>query len=347
AAGVGCLLICNDMLSKFFQATRAFNPLLTPLIYEGTVLEKFAKYKVGTSEAGLKQSVERGIAWIRQKYRPAKDAVTGQSMYYSLYGMERTGALAGDLMGSRTWWYDPGTVAVKSTQREDGSWDDDHGSGPNTSWAILFLVKSTAKTLRAIELRRLGAGTLIGGRNLPPDLTNLTIAQGRVVVKPMNGAVEGMLAVLEDPRALNAESALAGLVGRFQAEGPSALRPFKDRFRKLLDDRDPGIRRVACWGLGRTGDMDVAPDLIRALMDPSGDVVDEARVGLQVLSRKLDNLGPPRGASAEQKVAAARRWKEWYDSVRTPDLPPVEDARLNPAVPVAAPASADKAEGQE
>ena len=128
--------------------------------------------------------------------------------------------------------------------------------------------------------------------------------------------------------------------------GRAALKPFKDRFRKLIEDRDPGIRRVACWGLGRSADLDVAPDLIRALMDPSGEVVDEARVGLQVLSRKLDSLGPPRGASAAQKLAAARKWKAWYDSVRTPDLPALDDLRLNPPRAAAAATSASAEGGQ-
>ena len=83
----------------------------------------------------------------------------------------------------------------------------------------------------------------------------------------MNGAVEGMLAVLEDPRAENADSALAGLVARYQADGPAVLRPYKDRFRKLLTDRDPGLRQVAAWALARTGDLDVVPALIDALVD--------------------------------------------------------------------------------
>ncbi len=69
----------------------------------------------------------------------------------------------------------------------------------------------------------------------------------------MNGAIEGMLAVLEDPRAQNADAALSGLVARYQKEGPAALKPHKDRFRKLMSDRDPGVRSVAAWALARTG----------------------------------------------------------------------------------------------
>ncbi|MFO0909623.1 MAG: hypothetical protein U0794_14915 [Isosphaeraceae bacterium] len=43
---------------------------------------------------------------------------------------------------------------------------------------------------------------------------------------------------------------LAGIIQRYRVEGPGVLRPHKDRFRKLLTDRDPGLRKVAAWSLG-------------------------------------------------------------------------------------------------
>ena len=190
----------------------------------------------------------------------------------------------------------------------------------NTVWAILFLTRSTAKTLQRIEIKRLGAGTLLGGRGLPKDLSSMTVAGGRVVSRPMNGAVEGMLAVLEDPRAEDADSALAGLVSSYQSRGPGVLKPHKDRLGKLLNDRDPGLRRVAAWGLARTGDLDVVPALIGAIRDPDEDVVGEARRGLQLLSRKIDGLGPPSPSTPEQRLEASRRWRTWYDSIRPLDL---------------------------
>ncbi len=129
----------------------------------------------------------------------------------------------------------------------------------NTVWAILYLTKSTAKSIKRVVIKKLGAGTLLGGRYLPKDLTSMTVAGGRIMSRPMNGAVEGMLAVLEDPRAQNADTAVSGLIERYQSEGPDVLRPFKDRFRKMLTDRDPGVRQVAAWALARTGDLDVVP----------------------------------------------------------------------------------------
>ena len=186
----------------------------------------------------------------------------------------------------------------------------------NTCWAILFLTKSTAKTLRRIQIQRLGAGTLLGGRGLPKDLTSMTVAGGRVVSRPMNGAIEGMLAVLEDPRAEQADAA-AGRAwsSAIIARGRTRFGPTRPRFRKMLADRDPGVRRVAAWALAHTGDMDVVPALIDALRDPDEDVVgDSARLGLQILSRKIEGLGPPTPSTPEQRTEAAPRWRDWYNA---------------------------------
>jgi hypothetical protein len=137
-----------------------------------------------------------------------------------------------------------------------------------------------------------------------------------------------MIAVFEDPRATNADSALAGLVTAYQKDGPRVLRPFKDRFRKLLTDRDPGIRKVACWALARTGDLDVAPLLIRTLLDADGHVVAEARVGLELLSRKVEGFGPAPNSDAAQKLEAARKWRAWYEANRPPTLDALDDPGL-------------------
>jgi HEAT repeat protein len=151
---------------------------------------------------------------------------------------------------------------------------------------------------------------------LPKDLSAISVAGGHVIARPMDGAVEGMLSVLEDPRVEDAASALAGLISKYRTDGSKALRPFQDRFRKLLTDQDQGIRRVAAWSLARTGDLSMALPLIDALKDPDEGVVEEARLGLQLLSRKIESLGPPAGATPELKEQAIQKWKAWYETVR-------------------------------
>jgi hypothetical protein len=239
-----------------------------------------------------------------------------------LYGVERIGALADRETLGRVDWYAKGREFILSTQKPDGSWFGDHGIDMNTVWAILFITKSTAKTLHRIQIKRLGAGTLLGGRELPKDLSSMTIAGGRVVSRPMNGAIEGMLAILEDPRAEQADAAVAGIVDRYYKEGPEALRPFVNRFRRMLSDRDPGVRRVAAWGLAHTGDLKMAPLLIEAIVVPNQDeeVVAAARLGLQLLARKVEGFGPPSPSTPDQRQAAARAWRDWYIAIRPLDL---------------------------
>jgi hypothetical protein len=318
AAGIGSLLICQRQLERFRSKNREASSLLTALVTD----VPRGDFKASTSVAQINAAINRGITWLSANFAPANPILAGQSPYYMLYGVERIGALAEKQTLGRVDWYVKGRDFIRSTQKSDGSWHSAHGIEMNTVWAILFLVKSTAKTIQKITIKRLGAGTLLGGRELPKDLSSLTVAGGRVVSRPMNGAIEGMLAVLEDPRADQADAAVAGMVDRYYAEGPSALRQFKVRFRKMLSDRDVGLRRVAAWALAHTGDLDVIPQLIDALVVPNEDeeVVGAARLGLLLLSRKVDGYGPPSPSNFDERKAAAQKWREWFEAIRPLDL---------------------------
>lgn len=313
AAGVGSLLICRRQLAAYKQIVAAQNPYMVPLLTEA----QRTRYKIENSDARIVQSIRSGLDWLSKNFTTGENrAVIGPSTLYALYGIERVGALAGRDSLGRVDWYERGAQYLTSSQGGSGSWSGPHGDVPSTAWGALFLTKATSKTLERIGLRRLGAGELFGGKGLPRDLSSISEAGGRLIARPMDGAVEGMLAVLEDPRSDNADSALAGLLQRYQERGTAAIAPYKDRFRKLLGDPDPGIRRVAAWALARTGDLAMVPLLADALRDGDPAVVREARRGLQLLSRKLDGFGPADGATPERRDEAAKAWKAWYESVR-------------------------------
>ena len=313
AAGVGSLLICKRQLERFRQSKRGFTSLLTTLTPESSS----QSYEVTTPMAQINQAVTRGMGWLGANFSTSNGAIIGQSVYYALYGVERIGALAERQMIGRLDWFEKGRSFLRSSQKSDGSWQYSLQTNEmNTVWAMLFLTKSTAKSIKRVVNRKLGAGTLVGGRELPKDLTAMTVAGGKIMTRPMNGAVEGMIAVMEDPRAQSADTAVAGLIERYHREGPEVLRPFKDRFFKLLTERDPGLRQVAAWALSRTGDLDVVPALADALTDPEENVVVSARLGLQLLSRKIDGLGPPSPSTPEERLEASQRWRTWYDSIR-------------------------------
>ncbi len=328
AAGVGSLLICQLQLQRYRHLRRDTSALLVPLVPESGQSE----YHATTSNVQLDRAINRGMGWLSSSFT-TEGQVAGHTPYYMLYGIERIGALSDRQVLARGDWYKRGHDFIVSSQHSDGSWHGQHGIEMNTVWAILFMVKSTAKTMKRIQIRRLGAGTLLGGRELPTDLSSMTVAGGRVVSRPMNGAIEGMLAALEDPRAEQADAAVAGMVDRYYREGPDALRPYKVRFRKMLVDRDPGVRSVAAWALAHTADLDVIPLLIETLGAANEDeeVVGAARLGLQLLSRKIDGIGPPTPSTPEQRSAAAQKWRDWYNTIRPLDLDDHDEARAAPA----------------
>jgi hypothetical protein len=335
AAGIGSLLICQRQLERFRTTRRDNSALLTPLVTDAMR----DGFKPSTSAASIDAAIKRGIGWLSANFAPANPTLAGQSPYYMLYGVERIGALAEKQVLGKVDWYTKGSDFIRQTQHSDGTWQGQHGTDMNTVWSILFLVKSTAKTIQKITIRKLGAGTLLGGRELPKDLSSLTVAGGRVVSRPMNGAIEGMLAVLEDPRAEVADAAVAGMVDRYYKEGPETLRPFKVRFRKMLSDKDVGVRGVAAWALAHTGDLDVIPRLIDVLVTPNEDeeVVGAARMGLLLLSRKIDGFGPPSPSTPDERKAAAQKWREWFEAIRPLDLDDHDEGTK--AAPSSAPAS--------
>ncbi len=333
-AGVGSLMLCQHQLVRHRKGQEQLNPLMTPLVIDGMAAE--LRYKVETSTDSVNKAMKAGIRWMGENFQTSNAEIVGQSIFYCLYGMERVIALAKDLkLQVPSDWYKRGIQYVLGSQKASGAWDGvQHKEVPNTCWAILFSTKATEISVNRITIRRLGSARLKGGRNLPTNLDDVEVVQGELVVKPMGGAVEGMLAALEDPKGESAMSALEGLKMKYQTEGPKALRPHKERFRKLVNDRDEGLRKVAIWALGRTGDLDAAPILIKALLDPDEDVMNEARVSLQVLSRKLEGFGPEPKSSPEERQAAALKWQEWFESVKPPDLDSPDELPVgNPKTP--------------
>ncbi|QEH33881.1 hypothetical protein OJF2_24130 [Aquisphaera giovannonii] len=329
AAGVGSLLLCKRQLELYRQSRRGDSPLLTVISTD----PGGQAYQITTPLAQMDQAAKKGMAWLAANYTTTNPTLIGQSIYYALYGLERVSAFADRQSMGKADILEKGRAFIRSSQQPNGAWKaSPQPDEMNSAWAILYLTKSTAKSIRRVINKKLGAGTLVGGRYLPKDLTSMTVAGGKIMSRPMNGAVDEMIRVLEDPRTKDGDSAVAGLIERYHREGPDVLKPHKDRLRKMMKDRDPGLRQVAAWALSRTGDMDVVPDLIGAITDPDEDVVAASRLGLQLLSRKIDGAGPPSPSTPEQRTQAAQAWQAWYDATRplggTPDE---DDIRRPPA----------------
>ena len=86
--------------------------------------------------------IERGLAWMDNHIDQAIS-----SSYYTLYGIERIGAASGRRFFGTTDWYELGADFLVSHQKEDGSWQGDHGAIPDTCFGLLFLSRGRSPLL--------------------------------------------------------------------------------------------------------------------------------------------------------------------------------------------------------
>ncbi len=265
--------------------------------------------------AQIDKAISRGLAWIGERF--TVEPRLGHKLYY-LYGLERMAALAQLTEINGHDWYTEGAAHLIKTQSSEGSWQDDSGLTPATSFGILFLSKATAKMLRAPKrpAAMFGAGLLAGGRGLPDNLADVQVEKGQVQARKLQGPVDQLLAELENAQSTKVDSAQASLVEKVSLEDREQLIGQKDRLVRLARDPRPAVRATAYWALGRTGDLRVAPLLIRGLTDPDASCMVEARNGLQYLSKKFDDASLPDEPTEAQRQAAVERWQAWYFAVR-------------------------------
>jgi hypothetical protein len=154
-------------------------------------------------------------------------------------------------------------------------------TGDDPSLEHQALLATPARTWQALEPTVLDMLRKVRGESRK-RLVDLVVAQG--TVDRMRRRARGLGAVR---RAHAAE--LLGLLG--QAES-------RDDLVRLLDDRDPEVRRVAARALGELGDPAAAEPLLGAL-------VRERSVPLRVVARSLARLGPTGGTVLVEGLASA------------------------------------------
>jgi hypothetical protein len=144
-----------------------------------------------------------------------------------------------------------------------------------------------------------------------------------------------LLSELEKSSGAKVEAAQEAIVEAVQLDNPEQLINQVDRLKRLASDKRVEVRRTAMWALGRTGNVSVAPHLIKGISDPDESVAREASVGLCILSRRPNGCGQPAepvdglpdDASDDQRSrhidawrkASTRGWTDWYMKVRPYD----------------------------
>ncbi len=263
----------------------------------------------------LNEAITRGRKWY-QKNSQASLLSTWHYPCYLLYSLERFKSfdelLTGDAPDEPKWYQD-GYQYLKRKQAEDGSWLGRSGKPCSTAFAVLFLMRSTQKSIRS----SLGQGTLVGGRGLQADLSRMKMKQGRLVAEKKPAEMNQLLKALEDAGNEGFESLLSNADSlQVSLAGPEEAR----RLQQIVKSGVPDARLLSVRALSQLRDLDYVPTLLYAMTDPDHRVVREARDGLRFVSRRFGGFGLPDNFNETQQFDALDKWKVWYHRIR-PDAP--------------------------
>lgn len=265
----------------------------------------------------LMNAISQGQAWFDKHFHPDEIASEAHSCYV-LYSMERYKSFEELLNGGAVEepeWYQHGYAYLKSNELEGGGWRSKSGQPCATAFGVLFLLRSTQKSIKA----NLGEGTLVGGRGLSANLNRMKMRGGRLVREEKPTEVDQFLGMLDG----DGNEALEALVNdptalQVNNVGPEQAR----RLQQLVKSGDPEARILAVRALSKLRDLDQAPTLIFAMTDPDKRVAREARDGLRYVSRQFGGFGLPDNFSDSERYSAIDKWKKWYQRVR-PNAPPL------------------------
>ncbi len=312
-AGLASVYVIADLMGMASKAQRDEN--LPPALQEVKRAQPSGGLRaLRQIDPRLVQAVQqRGNGWMQAHYT----IQGGQWTYYYLYALERYWSFrcAVERRSDRGgFWYDDGVQFLMKSQRKDGSWQGDSGDVPSTAFGVLFLVRSTKKTIQRV--RNFGDGTLVGGRGLPKNTAAVTLVQGRVVAKPELGTLDKMLAAVGDPDNPD-KQAVAEMLAELPVEETQVLASkYGQKLQQLVGASSPEARLAAVRALARSGSLDSVPVLIYALTDPDPVIMREARDGLRRISRKFRGFGLSDNPTKAEVEQAVRAWRQWYVAVR-------------------------------
>jgi hypothetical protein len=258
------------------------------------------------------QAMTKGKQFFDQHFHEMSKA---DYPYYMLYAVERYKSFEEYLGGQaeiEPEWYQAGYEFIKSKMSPEGSVTSPAGDACATSFAILFLVRSTQQSIKT----HLGEGTLIGGRGLSADLSRMALKQGRLVMEQKPTEVDNFLKMLESAGG----EELDALLSDATIDVATVTREDARRLEQLVKTGSPEARLLAVKALAKLRDLDYVPALLFALSDPDKQVVRAARDGLRYVSRQFEGFGPPDDFTQQQQFDAVDAWKNWYRRVR-PDAP--------------------------
>lgn len=269
--------------------------------------------KVKISQEPIKRSINFLQQWLAKN--PYKRAGLDW-YYYIIYTTERYESFIEISQGSAKDpsppWYNRIVEELRSSQSPEGGWTDRSRSAPpeSTAFALLFLIRSTQKTIFSMS-----AGTLEGGYGLPKDTTNIRVDGTQIKGKAIASQVTDLLKILESDDTSETEG--KSLPDDLELDPtPAGRRAQLDRLERLVrGSRSWQARRVAAKLLGKSDELRVAPALIFALSDPDKPTRRFARDGLRFISRKFEGFGMPDDPTETEADQAQNAWRAWYRTV--------------------------------
>jgi len=326
AAGMGSTLICGKILGLLgpgVQSTPSSfseNPQDLPPALRRADQSQGKKQRTlsgnGVDRARLATAVKQGNLWMEKNFKIEWHSYPS----YYLYSLERYKSFQELVEGhapEEPEWYQQGYALLKDSQQPHGGWTSKVKPPCSTAFAVLFLLRSTQKSIKA----SLGEGTLVGGRGLSSNLANMKLRNGKLVtVRQEKTEVDQLLKMLEETDNDELESLLSDPTA-LGADEISADQT--RRMRQVVRSGSPQSRRMAVRVLSRTRQLGEVPTLLFAMTDPDHRVVREARDGLRYISRRFEGFGLQDNFTDTDRYNALDHWKEWYRTLRpnSPLLP--------------------------
>lgn len=317
AAGLGSLYVCADFL-RLGKPPEKKQTDLPPGLKEVNAKKEAPPPRSRVDPLLVHRALERGKGWMADNF-----AIEQQDYHlYNLYTVERYHTFREKADGTEQaepGWYNDGVRYLLKNQQDDGSWPGSTGTGgcgpvPATAFGILFLIRSTKISVEGD--RSYGDGTLIVGRTLPRNTAGLTVWNGNVVSKPKLGALDQVLAALDDEASPDSTDALQALAQLPSEEAADLVAKHVKKIKHLVANASADVRLAAVQALGKNRNVDLVPALIYALTDPEPEIVRAARDSLRRISRRFQGFGLPDNPTELELQAAIRKWQAWYLAIR-------------------------------
>lgn len=325
AAGMGSVYIVRERLGLSRLKKTADDDTPDVLVPYETEEQRLARIRTEIEREHFLRTIARGNTWMESNYHIGQ---IKDWLHYSLYALERYESLKEEeekleqidptARNKIPGWYHEGSRVLVESQLEDGTWKGEAGAVPDTAFAVLFLLRSTQKTLAKARGPRREAGVMIAGRGLP-KLPDVRLRDGEVVVQPLAADVDQALAIVADPTHPAHEQALEMLADVARGGTRDVLLAHADDWARLTLGDQPEARLLAIEAIARSHNLDQAPLLIALLDDADLAVMRAAGEALGAISRNRQLVELRLQPTADERAATVARCREWYLTVR-PDF---------------------------